>query len=287
MTQQFPKLASIPFELGSLVGRLGPRDEAIALLSRVVEMEPRHPVAWRVLGNQLAENSDSKGAARAYSRHMKQFVRELKLLEDAVDGGIDELSKAERMLRQSLSVNPTDAPAIQLLARVLIRLGRNPEAQVLIDIILKDTPGATLFETQKATNLVMLGEYDEGLALFDRLRIRAADNSVFWLHYGHAMRIVGRNADAIEAYRKGVELDPGYGTAWWALANLKTYRFSPAEYSSSAKILATASAVSWNLRSVRRLKITRRTRTPLSIIAGPTRSDAPTSATMRTRHTKA
>lgn len=263
MTQQFPKLASIPFELGSLVGRLGPRDEAIALLSRVVEMEPRHPAAWRVLGNQLAENSDSKGAARAYARHMKQFVRELKLLEDAVDGGIDELSKAERMLRQSLSVNPTDAPAIQLLARVLIRLGRNPEAQVLleralelapsfklaredhvtalveqmdwhganaqIDIILKDTPGATLFETQKATNLVMLGEYDEGLALFDRLRIRAADNSVFWLHYGHAMRIVGRNAEAIEAYRKGVELDPGYGTAWWALANLKTYRFSPAE----------------------------------------------------------
>ncbi len=33
----------------------------------------------------------------------------------------------------------------------------------------------------------------------------------------------------IEAYRKSIALDASYGTAWWALADMKTYRFSTAE----------------------------------------------------------
>src|SRR5206468_4248358 len=43
-------------------------------------------------------------------------------------------------------------------------------------------------------------------------------------------RAVGQDNEIIvEAYRKCVELDPSYGTGWWALADLKTYRFSQAE----------------------------------------------------------
>jgi tetratricopeptide (TPR) repeat protein len=46
------------------------------------------------------------------------------------------------------------------------------------------------------------------------------------MSYGHSLRTAGRGADAIEAYRRAIALEPKLGEAYWSLANLKTYRFS-------------------------------------------------------------
>jgi tetratricopeptide (TPR) repeat protein len=50
-----------------------------------------------------------------------------------------------------------------------------------------------------------------------------------WLNYGHVQRAAGRYREAIDAYRKCLELQPACGDAWMALADLKTYRFSADE----------------------------------------------------------
>jgi tetratricopeptide (TPR) repeat protein len=49
------------------------------------------------------------------------------------------------------------------------------------------------------------------------------------LTYGHALKTVGRQPDAIEAYRRAYQTKTDYGDAYWSLANLKTYRFEDAE----------------------------------------------------------
>jgi hypothetical protein len=46
------------------------------------------------------------------------------------------------------------------------------------------------------------------------------------LAYGHALKTVGDQDKAIAAYRQATELQPGFGDAWWSLANLKTFRFT-------------------------------------------------------------
>jgi tetratricopeptide (TPR) repeat protein len=50
-----------------------------------------------------------------------------------------------------------------------------------------------------------------------------------WMSYGHALKTAGRHAESVSAYRKGIELSPSLGEAYWSLANLKTFRFAPAE----------------------------------------------------------
>ena len=45
----------------------------------------------------------------------------------------------------------------------------------------------------------------------------------------HTLKTLGRQQDAIESYRRAAGLRPGYGDAYWSLANLKTYRFTDAE----------------------------------------------------------
>jgi tetratricopeptide (TPR) repeat protein len=55
---------------------------------------------------------------------------------------------------------------------------------------------------------------------------------------GHALKTAGRQAESIEAYRRSIELEPSLGEAYWSLANLKTYRFAPAEIEAMATQLA-------------------------------------------------
>ena len=50
-----------------------------------------------------------------------------------------------------------------------------------------------------------------------------------WLSYGHALRSTAAKDECIAAYRRAIALEPSYGGAWWALADLKTFRFSQAE----------------------------------------------------------
>ena len=51
-------------------------------------------------------------------------------------------------------------------------------------------------------------------------------NAKLRLLYGHLLREVGQQAEAIDAYRQGLALQPGMGEAYWSLANLKTVRFT-------------------------------------------------------------
>jgi tetratricopeptide (TPR) repeat protein len=49
------------------------------------------------------------------------------------------------------------------------------------------------------------------------------------LLYGNLLREVGEQARAIDAYRRALVVQPGFGEAFWSLANLKTVRFTDAD----------------------------------------------------------
>jgi tetratricopeptide (TPR) repeat protein len=47
------------------------------------------------------------------------------------------------------------------------------------------------------------------------------------LGMAHVLKAVGKQDEAIAAYRASIRLHPGFGEAYWSLANLKTFRFLP------------------------------------------------------------
>ncbi len=46
---------------------------------------------------------------------------------------------------------------------------------------------------------------------------------------GHVLKTIGRQEESIEAFRKCIRAHPGFGEAYWSLANLKTFEFSEDE----------------------------------------------------------
>ena len=157
---------------------------------------------------------DLPGAGKAYARHIKLSLRELKLLDELEQLGVAELGKIEGALRASLDVNPTDVMTLWTLGRVYMRLMRYREAQVHLaralelapdyaqaretyayalnfgarhreaneqfDILAQSDDGRrNAFQLQKIPNLMLLGEYDEAFRILDSFRSEESGHPLF------------------------------------------------------------------------------------------------------------
>ena len=74
-----------------------------------------------------------------------------------------------------------------------------------------------------------MGDYDGALTCYEYLLSNYEPRAMVTLSYAHALKTVGRQEEAIAAYRRTITLKPSFGDAYWSLANLKTFRFEDDE----------------------------------------------------------
>jgi len=206
---------------------------------------------------------DTSGAAAAYASHIKASTRDPRLLAPAAALCEGRLAAAETLLRAHLKQYPTDVAAIRMFAELAARLGRLADAENLLARCLELAPGFTAarhnyavvlhrqaksvdalreverllggdrrnpgYRSLQAAALARLGEYERSIATYAGLLADYPGQPKLWMSQGHALKTAGRQAESIEAYRRSIELEPSLGEAYWSLANLKTYRFAPAE----------------------------------------------------------
>lgn len=255
-----PGWAEAHLELGLALGRLGRGEEAMRALRHAVALKPDLPRAWLALAGHLGAIGDAAGADAAYARHIRHSIRDPGLMQAAAALAAGSLPEAEARLREHLHKAPTDVAAIRMLAELAARIGRDEDAARLlarclelapgfhaarqnyamvlnraeraaealeqVDLLLATDPSHAGYRNQRAVVLCKLGEYAPALAIYADLVREYPTHPGIWLSYGHALKTAGRQADAIAAYRSAIAADPGFGEAWWSLANLKTFRFT-------------------------------------------------------------
>ena len=168
--------------------------------------------------NDLAK---AEAHVRACLKSEPDNVEALRLLADiAAAAGFEE--DAERLLRNAICLAPAFARAYADLTSLMCRIGRAAEAISLLDLAIARNPDAIWPLSLKAAVLDAERRTDESLALHEELVVRAGNISVPWFNYGHALAAMGRVDEAIIAYRKALCIEPGNGSAWLGLANLRT-----------------------------------------------------------------
>lgn len=267
-----PQSATAQLEYGLALGRARRGGEALAALRRAVTLKPDLPGAWLAIAGHLRATADDAGADEAYGQHIRHSNRDPHLLAAAAALAGNRIPEAESLLREQLRQRPTDVAAIRMLAEVAARLGRDDDAVNLLQRCLELAPGfdaarqnyaLVLNRAEKSTDaleqidqllavepanpgyrnlkaviLCRLGEYEPAIGIYACLLAEYPNHARIWMSNGHALKTTGHQERAIAAYRRSIELEPGFGEAYWSLANLKTFRFSAADIETMRSQLA-------------------------------------------------
>jgi tetratricopeptide (TPR) repeat protein len=255
-----PDSAPIQLELGRTLAAVGDAERALGALSQAVQLQPDLADAWQELATLHAARGDMKACDAAYANFARLAPPERHLGEAAAAVAARRWATAEARLRERLARAPQDVAALRLLAQVEAEREDYVEAERLLGECLALAPGyadarfelarvlhsqqkaapmlpllerlLTLepdnfrFRTLQASAYNLLGDSDRALEIYERMLTQFPASELLWLYYGHSLRIAGRLAEAVAAYRRSTELKPQFGEAWFSLANLKTVRFS-------------------------------------------------------------
>jgi tetratricopeptide (TPR) repeat protein len=256
-----PDSAVVQLELGRTLAAQGRRAEALTALTRAVQLAPDLAEGWRELSALHAAGGHTRSCDVAYANYTRLAAPEQRLTEAAAALTTRRLNTAETLLRRRLEQEPHDVAAMRLLARVAAEREDYVEAERLLGECLQRAPGYSgarfdlaqiLFSQQKADPMLpllerllvlqpgdldarslqasaysLLGHNDRAIHILSTLVAENPQDEFVWLSYGHMLRLAGRFREAVDAYRKSAGLRPEFGEAWFSLANLKTFRFTP------------------------------------------------------------
>ena len=131
-------------------------------------------------------------------------------------------------------LNDSPEPTAEIHGRAISLWENRQFAQAIaeIELLLRREPRNPQFWDLKASILADAGNLDGAIVLYRDLLQNVPQLPFTWVRYANALRIAGQTEKSIAAYRKAISLKPGLGEAYCSLANLKTFRFAPAEIGS-------------------------------------------------------
>ena len=255
-----PESPVIQLELGRALRARGRGTEARRALERSVALAPDLGEGWRELSLVHAACGENAECDAAYARFSALAGEDAALTEAAMAVATGRLGAAGTLLKRVLARSPDHVGALRLLAEVASAREDYPEAErllgqclqlapgdsqarldlvqllrrefkgepmlALLERLLAHEPGNPWYRTLQAAAYTLLGESERARRILEALVREFPDDAQVWLQYGHALRVAGAQSEAIDAYRRCVALEPGFGEAWFALGNLKTLRLT-------------------------------------------------------------
>ena len=250
-------------EAGHLARATGDVPAAIAAFGRATRFNPALDASWRA----LVELEQARGrpaeaqAARAQAERIAALPRELVAVTHHLHEG--RLLRAEEICRHFLRANPRNVEGMRLLAQIGIKLGILDDAEFLLDsaqafepdniqirldyidalrrrqkfaaareqaeALHARDPDNPLFQSHLAIESMQTGDYERAFDLFDAVLAKLPRDPATLTSKGHALKTTGAQEDAVTSYHAALAAKPDHGDAWYALANLKTYRFTDDE----------------------------------------------------------
>lgn len=260
LLQQSPEDSRALQELAHLYRDQGQDEQAVEFYARALRANPAllasHDNYVKLL-HRLGRQREA-AAASARQQRMAALPKALLAVTDLLAQG--RVLRAEALCRQFLQGHPRHTEGMQLLADVAVRFGALEEAQFLLETacelapddtslridrirvlgkrqrfdeslaqaeeLLRTAPDNLQFQSLRAIELLQLGRYNEAIAGFDAILAHLPGDAATLTSRGHALKTLGDTDRAIASYDQACQAKDASGEAWYALANLKTYRFS-------------------------------------------------------------
>ena len=250
-------------EHGHLLIARGDHSAALDAFKRATRFNPALTASWR----EQARLADEAGkmpeaaAAKAQFDRITSLPRELLAVTNHLYEG--RLLRAEEICRHFLRTNPRHVEGMRLLARIGVELGILEDADFLlesavhfepdnvqlrldyVDVLRRRQkfeqamaeaeklhardPENPVFQSRLAIEAMQTGDFERAFDLFESVLAKLPEDPATLTRRGHALKTFGKRDDAIASYRAAYTAKRDHGDAYYALANLKTYRFEDTE----------------------------------------------------------
>ena len=263
LLSRFPRFARGHQEMGYTLKALNDPSKAVAAFRAAVTLNDALVGSWRALTEltDSASNVVMHEETLTQTRNLEGLPKALLQVRDWINEG--RLAQAEQLCRQFLLRHPKQVEGMRLLAYIGVQTEVLDDAEVLLENAVRFEPDndlarydymGVLYKRQKygaafeqaehliekapdnirhqtayANQCVAIGRFDEAIEIYDRVIPQVTDPAMVHLLKAHALKTIDQSEQAITAYRAAYENKPGFGDAFWSLANLKTYRFTDLE----------------------------------------------------------
>ncbi|MEL7445026.1 MAG: sulfotransferase [Pseudomonadota bacterium] len=242
---------------------------ALEAFTRATRFNPALEASWREqarLAGELGRPAEAAAANAQYDR-IRSLPRELLAVTNHIHEG--RVIRAEEICRHFLRSNPSNVEGMRLLARIGLDLGILEDAEFLLesavtfepdniqlrldyidvlrrrqnfrkaameaDALYQRDPESPLFQSRLAIESMQTGDYDRAFELFGKVLEALPNDHATLTSLGHALKTTGKQDEAVAKYRQAFQVKPDHGDAYYALANLKTYRFTDTEVTAMRK----------------------------------------------------
>ncbi len=250
-------------EEGHLLQAMGELTRALTAYQTATRYNPALVASWQAQADVLKANGQlaKSDLALAQLQRIKALPRELLAVTNHIHEG--RILRAEEIVRVFLQKHPHHIEGMRLLADIGSRLGVHEDADFLLETAIEldpeniqlridhiqvlrkrqkyaqalaqakalraRDPESPIFQSLFAIESMQAGDYEAALEAFDEVLTKLPNDPSTLTSRGHALKTYGRSDNAITSYRAALQADRYNGDAWYALANLKTYRFSDDE----------------------------------------------------------
>jgi tetratricopeptide (TPR) repeat protein len=175
--------------------------EALELLDRILEAEPRNVAALAAKADALAFQGRTGDALTVVDAALRIDPGHPAALatKGAVLGTLGRSAEALSVLEEALQHTPSDPIALAAQGEVLRQMGRWEDALNVLNDALRLSPEHVAALTTKGEVLVALGRADEALAVLDQALALSPDDSAVLSAQAAVLRRIGRYDEALVA----------------------------------------------------------------------------------------
>jgi len=259
-----PQSAVLHEDLGGILAAERRYDDAIASLRTAIRLDPALPIARKRLGEALAALGRGKEADAVLEEwfgqqsgraqvaialdHLRANRKDdairtlrtvLRLDPDNVDamhtlaqahwGDEQRHSDVEALLRRVTELSPTHVAAWNLLGTLLHETERSEEAISCFRHVVEHEPANAGGWSGLGADYARIGDMEKSASAYARSVVLQPSLPGIHMSYAHVLKALGNQAEALREYRAAISLKPDFGEVYWSMANLKVFRFEPAE----------------------------------------------------------
>lgn len=258
---EFPQLEE---DLGSVLALQGRYEDAIPRFERAIRQDPALPMPYKKLGQALIAVGRGSEADDYFMMYLDRDPHKKAVAEAIMQVQEGHTEEAIRMLRGALRANPDNVEAMRYLAAAYLKDNtRLDDAEAMLRRASQIAPGYAEVMMLLGSLLLQRNKFSDAAETFDQLVRLQPNNDAAWAGLGqayarddrtedaeralgravqlnprvplvlmsqaHILKTLGKQEEALRAYREATRLKPDFGEAYWSMANLKVFRFEDAE----------------------------------------------------------